>query len=210
MEKVAIASGQELNFFTSRIADWTGWLSTFAVDSDGAYVGATGTSKSLSSDLDLKLLIALRSKTDAIVTTGATARAEDYRASRFAPIVFLTKKPESLQEIRAFTQPGAFENLVVTDIPDDRVFLETQKALQSKGLQRYLFEGGARTLPLLISQVGPIVLVLSISNLTKPEDLDPKTVLDKFLPGDFGAELLDDLVIATNRITTWLVGPQQP
>lgn len=52
--------------------------------------GPSGSSNDVSNGLDRALLFALRKQADVIVTSGATARAENLRASKHAPIFVLT------------------------------------------------------------------------------------------------------------------------
>lgn len=62
-----------------------------AVGQRGEVVGESGTSKDVSNSDDRALLRHLRSLTDVIVTTGATARAEGLKPSKYAPLVVLTR-----------------------------------------------------------------------------------------------------------------------
>lgn len=50
------------------------------------FTGASGSSRDISNETDLALLKKLRSFSDVIVTDAATARAENYRQSKWAPI----------------------------------------------------------------------------------------------------------------------------
>ncbi len=50
------------------------------------FTGASGSSRDISNQSDLALLKKLRSLSDVIVTDAATARAENYRPSKWAPI----------------------------------------------------------------------------------------------------------------------------
>lgn len=205
MNELRITPGQEFNALTDRLPDWSGWLSTFVVDSSGNYIGKDGTSKDLGNPLDLQMLIALRSKADAIVTTGATARAEHYKSSRFAPILFITRAPGSLEAIPAFTKPGVHPNLTISSVEDSKTFIEATKLLRSQGLDSFLFEGGATMLSKLVSQIGEIQLVLSIANLTNPESVNTKEILHELLPGPHQALLEDDFIAGSNRITRWVI-----
>lgn len=67
-----------------------GWRVNFAVNQSGASYGLSGASADVSSDLDRLLLGKLRSLSDVIVTSGATARAEKYKSSKHAPIAIFT------------------------------------------------------------------------------------------------------------------------
>ena len=62
---------------------------------NGEYVDGNGSSRSISSSIDRKHLIHLRSQAEAVVTGGVTARAEGYSpTSRFETYVF-SRKPVS-------------------------------------------------------------------------------------------------------------------
>lgn len=65
-----------------------------AVDASGSVAGKTGTSNDISNSLDRALLVELRKQADVIVTSGATARAENLRPSKHAPIVVLSQSGE--------------------------------------------------------------------------------------------------------------------
>jgi hypothetical protein len=205
LDFLSIDPGQEFNAFSERLPNWAGWLATYVVDADGAYIGEDGTSGSLSNAYDLQILMALRSKTDAIVTTGATARAEQYKASRLAPILFITKNPDSLMSLPAFLNPGVNANLVLPHRQKDNVFRQADAYLKSQGHNAFLFEGGAKSLPSLIQEIGEVRLLLDIANQSKPELMKPKEVLDKLLVGKFNTEVLDDFVVGKNRVTSWLI-----
>ena len=65
------------------------------------FVIANGTNLDASSDhstnkLDRELLKFIRSQSDLIITTGKTARAENLKASKFAPMLILTTSSEDL------------------------------------------------------------------------------------------------------------------
>lgn len=59
--------------------------------------GDSGTnSNSSSNEIDRYFLRVIRFHSDLIITTGRTARAENLRASRFAPLAIITSKPNDL------------------------------------------------------------------------------------------------------------------
>ncbi len=60
----------------------------------GAVSGHSGSSDDVSNATDRALLAHIRSISDVIVTTAATARAEHLRPSKFAPMVVLTQSGE--------------------------------------------------------------------------------------------------------------------
>lgn len=74
----------------SRYQPLAGVRLNLAVGAQGTVAGVTGTSKDVSNELDRALLVELRKHADVILTSGATARAENLRASKHAPIFVLT------------------------------------------------------------------------------------------------------------------------
>lgn len=205
MDNLQIESGQELNKILGRVPDWTGWLATFVINEAGESVGADGTSASLSNPTDLALLISLRTKADVIVTTGATARAEKYKASRLAPIAFLSRDPHSLLSIPAFTQLGPNKNILLKTKSETSAFLDSQEQLQGLGYQSFLFEGGRGSLNALLEQTGQIELVLNIANVQNPTAVKSQIGLKKLFAQDYKAQLLDDFVAGENRVTHWRI-----
>ena len=200
MEKLVIPSGQEFNIFSSRFPSWKNWLATMVLDIDGNHTGEDGTSKSVSNDLDLQLLLALRSRSNVIVTTGKTARTEGYKSSRFAPIAILTRRAETLKNIPALDQVGAFENLVLRSETEHINFAEVQENLKSRGFNTFLFEGGPASLSELLSSKLEIQFVLSVIG---GGDLDLKYIrqiaLERVgLTDEFSLE--DDFLAGENRV----------
>jgi riboflavin biosynthesis pyrimidine reductase len=53
-------------------------------------------SNELSNPVDRYILKAIRSQSDLIITTGKTARAENLTSSKFAPLVIITKEPNTI------------------------------------------------------------------------------------------------------------------
>ena len=70
-----------------------------AIDAAGSVSGATGSSDDVSNALDRAVLVHLRKISDVIVTSGKTARAENLRASKHAPMVVLTQSGEGLEHM---------------------------------------------------------------------------------------------------------------
>jgi hypothetical protein len=99
----------------------------------GAHFGSDGTSKSISNNLDLALLMALRSKCSVIVTTGETARKEGYKSSRFAPLAFITMNPQSLDDLPAIKEPGSFANFFLKQTGPNLNFNDVTGQLKDKG-----------------------------------------------------------------------------
>ena len=206
MEYLEVQPGQEFNTLQDQFGNWNGWLCSYAVDAYGNTVGEAGTSSDLSSPFDLELLKSLRSQADCIVTTGKTARTENYKASKFAPIAFLTRSPNSLNEIPAFAQPGEFVNIVFSDFEDSTLFLDVKAALEKLGFKKLLFEGGVSSLRALMSQSANLSLLTSISNSQAPASVDSVQVLRGLIGDDIQANIVKDLVTNSNRVIQWSVG----
>lgn len=203
MDRLQISQGQEFNEFHGRIPEWQGWLASLLVDSDGNTVGPDGTSKSISNSTDLQLLLALRSKSQLIVTTGQTARAEQYRASRFAPLAFLTQQPETLAHLPAIKEPGSHKNIFLQPDSTELNFDELGLRLNALGFSKMLFEGGTSSLGRMVTTASRSQLVLTISNFGSigPDDLKP--MLAKVVPGSDTAELQDAFVAGPNLVSRW-------
>jgi hypothetical protein len=140
-----------------------------------------------------------------IVTTGATARAEQYRATRLAPILFLTRNPDSLIDLPAFESPGVHPNYLLDGENHENVFSESNSFLENRGFKSFLYEGGAVSLRDLLAQIGEIRLVVNVANQAAPEQVDIHLVLKTLLPKVGSSIVLDDVVIDQNRVTTWLI-----
>ena len=174
------------------------------VDRDGSSVGPDGTSKSIGNPLDLQLLFALRSKTAAIVTTGATARIENYKSSRFAPIAFITRDAKSIAEVPAIKMPGGFENILLGADPNQgRTFVDFDATLRSKGFDTVLFEGGRSSLTELLQSGLHVRLVLSIANGADVPETSLVEIFKQALPEAKPMILNDCYVVAQNLITRW-------
>ncbi|MDG2497085.1 MAG: hypothetical protein P8M68_02750 [Aquiluna sp.] len=65
---------------------------SLVVDSEGNHIGPDGTSKSLGGPLDLELLLAFRKAAGAVLTTGKTARMENYRMPSSAALFVLSRQ----------------------------------------------------------------------------------------------------------------------
>jgi len=209
LEKLHIAEGQAFKVLASRIPSWSGWLASIVVDESGNHVGTDGNSKSISNELDLQLLLALRSKCSVIVTTGATARAEAYRSSRFAPIAFLTKNRSSLIDVPAVKSPGTHQNIFLDSYQTALDFGKIGSDLQDLGHKSLLFEGGPSVLEQLLSSGVSVQLVLSVVGSETPgetflNEANPRNFLNRDLTSEYQLELADDFSVGRNRVTRWL------
>lgn len=208
MQHFSPAFGQEFNFFTQKLPHWQGWLATLVVDEQGRNLGVDGTSKSIGNHTDLQLLLALRSKASVIVTTGATARAESYKPSRFAPIAVITRNPESLAKLPLIETPGAHGTTLLSSTHEGpEAFTEFDASLKSSGFTSVLFEGGPKTLALLLASKLPVTLVLSIANLNSIDasttsEVSLRDLLSKVLP-DNKLDLMDAYSVGPNLVSAW-------
>ena len=207
MRRIDAIAGQEFNQFVENIPAWSGWLATLVSNEDGLIVGQDGSSKGIGNQVDLQLLMALRSKADVICTTGRTARVESYKASRFAPLAFLTKSRESLSEIPAVIEPGSHANIFIEPRSGIDPFNWANKELNNMGFTSILFEGGPSSLEDLWLVNLPIQLVFSIADCKDSENVDVLEILELALPWLKSPELVDDLVIGPNRVTRWIKSP---
>jgi len=208
LRRIDAIAGQEFNLFAENIPAWTGWLATLVSTEDGLLVGLDGNSKDIGNQVDLNLLMALRSKADVICTTGKTARAETYKASRFAPLAFLTNSAKSLAEIPAVVEPGSHDNIFLEPKDSGISFDWVNTQLNNRGFTSVLFEGGPSSLEALWSSDLPTQLVFSIANCQTPENVDVSQVLGAALPWLSAHELADDIVLGSNRVTRWVKSPQ--
>lgn len=207
MRRIDVVAGQEFNQFVENIPTWSGWLATIVSNENGLIVGQDGSSKGIGNQVDLQLLMALRSKADVICTTGKTARAESYKASRFAPLAFLTKSRESLSEIPAVVEPGLHENIFIQPRVGIDPFNWANIELNNMGLTSILFEGGPSSLEDLWLDDLPIQLVFSIADCQDAENVEVPEILGIALPWLKSPELVDDIVIGPNRVTRWVKSP---
>lgn len=204
MRQLDLTAGQEFNQLVSNLPPWTGWLATLVASEDGLMIGPDGNSKGIGNDLDLQLLLALRSKADVIFTTGKTARAESYRSSRFAPIAFMTKSKASLKDVPAVDETAHHENIYLTPPTHSSPFEWASSELLQREHHAVLFEGGPSSLKDLWLSKVPCQLVFSVANCNHAAELDVPKVLSIALPWLTSIDLVDDMVIGPNRVTRWV------
>jgi len=91
----------EIDPETSSLRDASHWYPSIPGIRFNYVINAAGTSlensDADSNELDRYFLKVIRSSSDLIITTGKTARSEDLRASKLAPIAIITTQPNSLQ-----------------------------------------------------------------------------------------------------------------
>lgn len=90
---------------------WVGIRSNHVITVTGEFVGTDGSSRSISSEPDRQLLIALRAMADVIVVDAATARLEQYRA------------PSSGAALAIFSRNGNFSGIRAVEESPERCFL---------------------------------------------------------------------------------------
>ena len=197
-------TGQEFNFFTEKIPSWQGWLASLVIDSSGNTAGNDGTSKTVGNQTDLQLLIALRSRASLIVTTGKTARIEKYKASRFAPIAFITRDESSLATIPAIAKPGKFKNIFLSSSkPLKEAFKDFDSEISNSGFNNVLFEGGLESVASLSQSTLPLTLVLSIANAQGFDVAHTVQLLNKILPGWTNPHLIESFGVGPNLVAIW-------
>lgn len=143
-----------------------GWRINFAVNQSGESFGLSGASADVSGELDRSLLGKLRSLSDVIVTSGATARAEKYKSSKHAPIAIFTNSGD-LDAVPAIQGTQYFTPIVISsaahssDVQDQLADVDAlvsdyptnvqwpvgvSKVLQHEGFQSPILEAGLNSL----------------------------------------------------------------
>lgn len=163
-----------------------------------------GKSSNLSNAEDKLTLIALREAADVIITTGETARNENYRGSKHAPIAVLTRNPETLRDLELFK--SGKENFTI-DCASAQLGNCLNAKIRELGYSSPLFEGGLGTLRVLATDLETIQLVLSITGSEKPEELQPAHFVSAVLPGMPMTELVSMVVGSNLVIEATLIKP---
>lgn len=162
---------------------------------DGRFQDADGSSEGISNREDRAMLGYLRSQSDFIVTSAFTARRENYRNSKYAPIVLFTNGKTPLQDIPALTDAGAFPatlfygpasnaaGLDLANVPDQsrvplvadkNLFKQIEGHFEALPHSKFLFEGGPASLKELLLSKLTVRFFLTISggqHLSTPEAL---------------------------------------
>lgn len=147
-------AGIELNE-VAEIAEWypriSGHRLNFVINSTSAL---TTDSSEVTNHIDRLFLKAIRSNSDLIVTTGLTARIEHLKASRYAPILVLTKQPlsgiplvdvASEQPIFITADQGNYKNPKVANVGTTKGPLGSWLASFTKNYQSVVLETGITT-----------------------------------------------------------------
>jgi riboflavin biosynthesis pyrimidine reductase len=122
----------DLNVLLNQQSKFKGFRANFIATANAQFTGASGSSREISNNSDLALLKKLRSLSDLIVTDAATARAENYRPSKLAPIEVWSVTGNfagvdsnlKLQKVRSLD-----ESLAMVKSTYDSVLLETGPTL---------------------------------------------------------------------------------
>ncbi|MEN9742139.1 MAG: hypothetical protein RIR66_1095 [Actinomycetota bacterium] len=136
------ASVSDLANFYALPSDQVNWLrANMVMSKDGHFVDETGSSKGLSSPLDLKVLLTLRALSDAILVGANTVRIEDYKVPKLAgDYQHLNTKPAKLVVVsnslnfdltaRMFSDPSN-KPLIITSYSSDLKWIEKKAKLES-------------------------------------------------------------------------------
>ena len=116
-------------YFANRVWNTPSFLLNIVSNVGGAFVGANGSSRDISDEYDYQSLIGYRSVADGILTTAATARAEAYRRSKFAPLALVSKS-------------GDFSGIPAVEVDSagpesSKVYLLVRRGLVRRTRQRY-------------------------------------------------------------------------
>jgi riboflavin biosynthesis pyrimidine reductase len=122
----------DLHVLLNRQSKFKGVRANLIATADAQFTGASGSSRDISNQVDLALLKRLRSLSDVIVTDAATARAENYRPSKWAPIEVWSATGDfagvdsnlKLQKVQSLE-----ESLAMVKATYDSVLLETGPTL---------------------------------------------------------------------------------
>ena len=135
-------------------------------------------SKEISNPADLQLLKRLRSLADVIVTTGKTARIENYIASKFAPIAVLTEDESKVRKLPLFESQQNFTLSLQKPLSLD----DLEAALRQQGYGSFLFEGGLQVLDQLLEQAENFELVLSVTGVEPNQTVASAKYLEYLFP----------------------------
>lgn len=114
---------------TSSLQDASHWYPSIPGIRFNYVINAAGTSAKNSdadsNELDRYFLKVIRSSSDLIITTGKTARSEQLRASKLAPMAIITTQPNSLQ-IPATEQNSDQPVYVCSKVSPERPFTNSE------------------------------------------------------------------------------------
>jgi hypothetical protein len=174
------------------------------------FVIANGTNLDASSDnssnkLDRELLKFIRSQSDLIITTGKTARAENLKASKFAPMLILTTSSEDLNIAAVHVNEGKpvyITQRLGTQYPSDKAIAiggvqdELPEFVDSfcraNSFKHSVFESGMETAKIFAASGKINEVNLTLTNFTSKFDAEA-TAIDFLAKIGFRAELLQIL-----------------
>jgi len=119
----------------SLLGDLGDLTASLVVDESGSPVSASGTSRGLGNETDFALLMHLRRRSEVVLTSGLTARLEEYRMPSSADLAILSRSSgyyPAEQAERKLVQLG----------PNPRGYLGAITALQELGYNRIQTEFG--------------------------------------------------------------------
>lgn len=177
---------------------WEGICSNHVITPSGEFAGPDGSSRSISSEADRELLVALRSRADVIVVDAATARRERYAV------------PSSGARLAVFSSSGIFAGIPALEEPRDSCFLFSPKQPMDfperqyvpirnpeNPLQELSQWAHSKSLPALLLEAGPTLSktafnnkLVSFSALTISEQNQDLEALAKSHPFDDSALLV--------------------
>lgn len=122
---------------------------SFVVGPLGQITNESGNSAGLGNETDLTLLRALRANAEIVLTSGLTARADNYRMPRSADLAIFTSAGVSSLVLNP--RPG--QNLVLIDGQLASNYLEALQHIRELGYRRIHVEFGIRGLAEIIDQI---------------------------------------------------------
>ncbi len=123
---------------------------SLVADENGNTVSSEGNSSGLGNSTDLSLLVALRRKSQVILTTGKTFRSDRYKFPKYADLAVLT-----IQELKLSAPEG--QELILSNLG----YLQTLTDLRLKGYKRVHVEYGITGISALVKAKALDALLLS-------------------------------------------------
>lgn len=184
---------------------WEGIRTNHVVTSLGSFTGPDGSSRSISSETDLELMLALRRKAEVLVVDAKTARLEGYRAPKSNLMLVVASRSgnfEGLEELRQASSNVFFacgkpvsENHIQTG---ENPWASISEFFDQMGKHSLLVEAGP-TLSRLAFEAG---LVRQSALTITPQQPD-STTLNQFHPFDSSAKLASVAQSEEATFTLW-------
>jgi riboflavin biosynthesis pyrimidine reductase len=105
------AMATDVQSLANSYGSWRGIRSNHVISSSGSFSGSDGSSRSISTQEDRELLLALRTRAHLIVVDAATARLEQYRA------------PKSKTALAVFSSTGDFMGIPAIETSEIPIYL---------------------------------------------------------------------------------------